>query len=345
MNDLNTSRENAMALEERADEKRTEINRTLSQIEDRFSPGQVMDQAMGLFREHGGEMANNLGRSIRDNPVPMILTGVGLAWMALSQNSSRSGSTGRDYGGYRDYRSSMYSQNQGFGNRTDDNQEYYAESQSQRSGVAHQRGSFDADYGYGRAIPEVPASYERTATASGLNSGNNDDEDDKSLLDKARDLGADAREKLADVKDETSRHYRQGAQYARNSAQELQYRADERLQDLRGSLRSTTDDASRFMREQPLVVGAAGIALGAFIGALLPPTRIEDQLAGKYSDSITDDVQQAADEKLKQGASAVRERIERVAEDTRKTAGDKLAEVDARFQSTTDQSDSSVETI
>ncbi|RAI25746.1 hypothetical protein CH338_31095, partial [Rhodoplanes elegans] len=51
----------------------------------------------------------------------------------------------------------------------------------------------------------------------------------------------------------------------------------------------------RIVREQPLVVGAVGLALGALIGAAMPRSRTEDQLMGEAAD----DMKQAASEAVR----------------------------------------------
>jgi hypothetical protein len=48
------------------------------------------------------------------------------------------------------------------------------------------------------------------------------------------------------------------------------------------------------MREQPLVLGAIGVALGAAVGALLPSTTAEDRLMGETRDAVADRVQTTA---------------------------------------------------
>ena len=40
------------------------------------------------------------------------------------------------------------------------------------------------------------------------------------------------------------------------------------------------------MREQPLIVGAVGLTIGAIIGASLPRSRKEDEVMGEASDSF-----------------------------------------------------------
>ena len=43
---------------------------------------------------------------------------------------------------------------------------------------------------------------------------------------------------------------------------------------------------AQVMREQPLIVGAVGLTIGAIIGASLPRSRKEDEVMGEASDSI-----------------------------------------------------------
>jgi hypothetical protein len=52
------------------------------------------------------------------------------------------------------------------------------------------------------------------------------------------------------------------------------------------------------LEQEPLVVGALGLAVGAAIGASLPSTRLEDRTFGKARDRVVDRAKQAADEGL-----------------------------------------------
>lgn len=62
--------------------------------------------------------------------------------------------------------------------------------------------------------------------------------------------------------------------------------------------------AMNFAREQPLVLGAVGLALGALLGAVLPSTRTEDELVGASSDAMKEDVKQTAEEQLELAVDA-----------------------------------------
>ena len=93
-------------IERDIDRTRASLGRTVDALERRLSPGELVDQALGMAREHGGEFATNLGRSVRNNPVPVILTGIGLAWMMASSNEPRAPvRRSAGYGGYEDWTS------------------------------------------------------------------------------------------------------------------------------------------------------------------------------------------------------------------------------------------------
>lgn len=89
---------------------RADVGDTLDALQAKLSPGQMLDQALGLVREHGGEFARNLGTTAKQNPIPLILTGVGLVWMMASQSSSGREPRGHAYaaGGRRDFSGSEY---------------------------------------------------------------------------------------------------------------------------------------------------------------------------------------------------------------------------------------------
>src|SRR5207302_5071907 len=56
----------------------------------RMSPGQVIDQLIDYAREGpAAEFGPNLAREVRENPLPLVLIGIGIAWlMAASSRSS-----------------------------------------------------------------------------------------------------------------------------------------------------------------------------------------------------------------------------------------------------------------
>ena len=77
--------------EREAEETRWQLAGTLEELRDRMTPGRVVDQVVDYTR--GGpaaEFLRNLGREVRENPMPLILIGIGIAWlMVASSRTSR----------------------------------------------------------------------------------------------------------------------------------------------------------------------------------------------------------------------------------------------------------------
>ncbi|MEX0619472.1 MAG: DUF3618 domain-containing protein [Pseudohongiellaceae bacterium] len=75
-------------LEQEVDQARNRIVQRVDTLSHRLSPGELLDQALGMAREYGGEFGHNLGAHAKRNPVPLLLTGVGLSWLIMSSNSA-----------------------------------------------------------------------------------------------------------------------------------------------------------------------------------------------------------------------------------------------------------------
>jgi ElaB/YqjD/DUF883 family membrane-anchored ribosome-binding protein len=96
------------------------------------------------------------------------------------------------------------------------------------------------------------------------------------LADDAGDLAGRAQSSLAHLTEEAGR-----------SARDLAARAAARSKDIEQSVEDK-------LRENPLVVGAAALALGAVVGAVLPRTRIENEWLGEKRDEVVKKGQELA---------------------------------------------------
>lgn len=76
-------------LKREIDATRADVGQTLDALQARLSPGQLFDQLSSMVQRHGGEFAHNLGESIKQNPVPTLLTALGMAWLMTSQATGR----------------------------------------------------------------------------------------------------------------------------------------------------------------------------------------------------------------------------------------------------------------
>ena len=91
-------------LELETDEARARVTNTLEELRARVTPGQLVDQVIDYARDSsGGAFFNNLGRQVVDNPLPVALLGMSIAWLAIASGRPRplrlpSGSGLRDAG-------------------------------------------------------------------------------------------------------------------------------------------------------------------------------------------------------------------------------------------------------
>ena len=67
---------------------RSHLDDTLSDFQERFSSDSMMHSAMEYVKSDSArDYFSNLGRSVRDNPMPAALIGVGIGWLIYSSNS------------------------------------------------------------------------------------------------------------------------------------------------------------------------------------------------------------------------------------------------------------------
>jgi hypothetical protein len=99
-----------------------------------------------------------------------------------------------------------------------------------------------------------------------------------------------------------------GASAARSAMDEAAYLRDES----RRLMHDPRDTVTRLTREQPLVVAAAGLAVGVAIAALIPRSKLEDRWMGEASDAVKDAVSGVASEEFVKAREATGRVIEEV---------------------------------
>ena len=261
------ARKDPATLEREIDQTRANMDRTLGALERKFSPGQLLDQAMEFARDNGGEFANNLGRSVKENPMPALLTAVGIAWMVASSNRPRS-------------------------SIADAYDDRYA------------RDDFNA--------------------ADIDDTGFEDDVGDQKegLTEKAQRLKASAGETLSDA-----------GQRVKSAADRARQKLTGTKQTVSSGLRRTSGTAqvqtqrvregfNSLLSEQPLLLGALGIAVGAAIGAALPSSEQEDRLFGSARDKALSEVKQRGTETYEQ----VRDKVNTVGEEAKQSISNAVRE-------------------
>ena len=86
MSDDKTSRE----IEREIETERAQLTGTIRDLQDRVSVESMVREVGRGLRDNGSDMAGVMGRAVRDNPMALALTGVGLAWLIFGQGRSGS---------------------------------------------------------------------------------------------------------------------------------------------------------------------------------------------------------------------------------------------------------------
>jgi ElaB/YqjD/DUF883 family membrane-anchored ribosome-binding protein len=134
------------------------------------------------------------------------------------------------------------------------------------------------------------------------------------------------------IVDQAASTARDGLKSAADAAKSATEAARSTASDAYGRASRTVGDAGRrsaaqfkrnrrgveaFVEENPVMVGVVGLAAGLLIGALLPTTRRENQVFGRYADEVREQGMRYARELAEQGKSMVEENLEAVSKGAR----------------------------
>ena len=119
---------------------------------------------------------------------------------------------------------------------------------------------------------------------------------------------------------ESAERLRQGGERLARRAAVAQARASRQAGRLQRKGRAAGESLEQSMHEQPVVFGALGLVLGAVVGALLPPTRMEDEWLGPHRDHL----REAARQELHERTEHAREQIKAGIDDLTKPAQSKV---------------------
>jgi hypothetical protein len=269
--------------EREAEASRHRLAGNLRELSDRLTPGQVFDEVLTYAKGGGGTFLGALSNAAKDNPVPSLLISAGLL-MFLSEKTGithmlkdRSNGARRD--DYPDSDGAMYrpsngdyrsSNGDGIGRRV------AGAAQAVGAGVKNAAdqtvaGARRGARGLGSAVAGAAEGAQNAAAgigaaASGVGAG---------LMSEADQLMYRAGEFGESVRQATNA----AGERIVGTAQEAPRKVGESVNAAKDSLMSLASD-------QPLIVGAIGLALGAIIAAALPKTEVEDELMGETSDSL-----------------------------------------------------------
>lgn len=349
-------------IEREAEATRQRLTETAETLRDKMSPGQIIDEMTSYFRfSNGSQMVSNLGAQVRDNPLPLALIGAGLAWLALG-----GGPRSRDIDGYA--RHSYRRLAEGTGHDNDDGgRGTYPVDDGQHYGRAAYgaSGTYPAGqstYGRPGAAPRGPTHHATSSThdSETRKAGTMTNKASESLGKAGRsasDMASSAGSKASSTLSQASERVSEQASRAGSAVSEAAAtaghaaaNAGSAIGDTAGVARDSVASAGRYVAEtsaragrraqrtftevlndEPLIIGAAGIAVGIAVGAMLPRTRYEDEYVGPYRDQVRESIGEAARDGVDQAKEVAADAYEAGKEEARKqdlldTSGKPVAE-------------------
>ena len=308
-------------LQREIDRDRQRIGDRIEAIQERMSPGQLMDEVIAYAKgSGGGEYVSNLGHAIKANPLPVALMGVSLAWLiAKGTSSSSTGTSGSpveaDYPLYP-----VDGAVRRLGPPELDNGARYSQF-GDSSGKRLKALTDEAGHRAGHFVDEAGKTYRGFADASGRQIDQIADETG-AMLDTASGWAAQQWEQAKSAVSTI------GARVAgtANSFADRSSSTAASLQEQSGRL---NEAILTHFRDQPLVGGALAFAVGAAIGAALPHTVAEDDLLGEAADSTKERLSVQASDMIERGkdvASDLYDKTAKVAADSHDSVKERVVE-------------------
>jgi hypothetical protein len=296
-------------LQREIEQQRHRVESTIDQIQEKLSPGQLVDELLAYTKGGSGEFVASLQRNITANPLPVALLGVSLAWL-MAKPAAGTNQDDR-------YWDTNFNQGRRDTSRfnSEDEDDYPV---TAISGLSLQRlGSSVDERGdtYSEFVDDAGKKFRALSDRAGKRAGHFTDE----AGNRFRGFTNAAGERINEFRDETGNLLEEATGWASHTWQ----KAREKLSDTRDAIgaqasagkdraaqagdamRSQVGNLNRQIlsqfRDQPLVGGALAFAVGAALGSTLPHTPQEDALMGEAADALKDKVGESAAELYDQG--------------------------------------------
>ncbi len=280
---------------------RSDLERTIDELQERLNPStlkaQATDAVRGATVGRAEEFAGNaketakgastqMLQTMRDNPIPTAMAGVGLWWLWRKSRDN----------GEQQHQPSADSRTWQAYSRNDP--QYYG------AGGRFQ-GQQGSGYGY-------QGSESQDDTQSGASEG---------MMDRASDMASGVAGQAQGAVGQVTGGMQSAAGAVAGGIQSSAGAVADSVGNVAGTAqhtaRATTNQLQEWMRDRPLVVAGAALALGASIGMALPETEKERELMGSMSEDLMD--------RARSTAQSAQEKVRSTAEEVASTAQESLS--------------------
>lgn len=317
----NSEHPTAAELQSEINADRERIEEKLHAIQERMSPGQMVDEIIDYARNSGGaEYVSNLGSALKANPLPAALIGISLAWLMAKSGSPPETSI----------------------SRLDEAEEYPL---ARVVGTVRRTEPVLDQFGerYSHFADDRGNRFRALTDKAGRRAGHFIDESGRAyrgFVDAAGNQIQEIQDEAGALLDEASGWMSQSWSQISGSAAKVKSAITDAGRSVGESSTATGhaigDQTTRLnqalsaqFREQPLVGGALAFAVGAAIGSALPHTEQEDEVMGEPADAIREAVTERASsamDKVGKTATDLYDRATAVASDVHDAARDRIAE-------------------
>lgn len=279
---------------------RARIDRTIDVLQERLSPSYLAQQTMDSIKYRSKKTGNRLVNLISDNPVPAILTGVGLAWLISSSATRRHEPERRRFrGGRHEPR---------WGASPED--ELRAQNALYEAGLESQGSAYEEYEAEGERIGRQSAGESTTGAAR---------EKAAELGSQAREQARAARERAAQVGERVSRRASQMGEQVRHQASDVSHRVAEQAsamgRQVRHGARATQETAQEAYQSNPVLVGLGVLAAGMIAGLMLPISRRENRLMGEQRNHLFESAREYGEDMLERGQAVAQHAMEAAREE------------------------------
>lgn len=284
-------------------DERAQMSNTINDLQKKFSVDAIVGDLGTMFRNQGGELGRAVSQTLGRNPAAVVMVGVGLAWLFMGQNRTQSANPTADPWAetdnkrkgatYQSWSSRAARADRPDGSGHDERDQYWygndQMAQSRRAaGQGLGGGSKDrlqtASNGVMGAVSEAAGAVGDAVSGAAANLGHSASGLSERLSHGLEDFSEEARARIL---------------AARRAAHDARVASA-------ATVKKGARVASNFFEDQPLVVGALAVALGAAIGGVLPHSKLEDDTLGDSSDRLFADAQALFREERDKAMAAVR---------------------------------------
>ncbi|RYZ08312.1 MAG: DUF3618 domain-containing protein [Alphaproteobacteria bacterium] len=258
-------------IEAEINRSRHALNDTIEQLGGKLSPGQIVDEALGLAQGQLGQFTGNLGRTVRDNPVPLLLIGAGIGMLMLQSRNGQSQQATPSLSD-EDWRA----------------EHHFRKVEKARESVT--RADDEEEHGFKRRLHD--------AQAAALDMKQHAGEAYDAFHARVTRTVEGLERRAGSVRDSVQAGFSKAGTFVGEQARNAGAMAAD-----------ARDQAGAFYKDNPLAAGSIGVALGALIGALTPLSNVERDglhgVADKTAKAAADLAERGADAVQKAASNIV----------------------------------------